>query len=72
MCGGAEEIVKHITSSYSLYSSQKEHALFNPQDFTTVISNPELLQKFLYCFMFLKKLNQFNLAFKLHYSHPNI
>ena len=72
MCGQAEETVKHITSSCSLYSSQRQHALFNPQDFTTIISNPELLQKFLYWFMSLKRLNQFNLAFKLHYSHSNI
>ena len=72
MCGQAEETVKHITSSCSLYSIQRQHALFNPQDFTTIISNPELLQKFLYWFMSLKRLNQFNLAFKLHYSHSNI
>ena len=72
MCGQAEETLKYITSSCSLYSSQRQHALFNPQDFTTIISNPELLQKFLYWFMSLKRLNQFNLAFKLHYSHSNI
>ena len=56
MCGQAEETVKYITSSCSLYSSQRQHALFTPQDFTTIISNPELLQKFLYWFMSLKRL----------------
>ena len=71
MCGQAEETAKHITSSCSLYSRQRQQASFNPQDFTTIISNPELLQKFLYWFMFLKRLNQFNLAFKLHYSQSN-
>ena len=72
VCGQAEETVKHITSSCSLYSSQRQQAPFNSQDFTSIISNPELLQKFLYWFMSLKRLNQFNLAFKLHYSHSNI
>ena len=72
VCGLAEETVKHITSSRSLYSSQRQQASFNSQDFTSIISNPELLQKFLYWFMSLKRLNQFNLAFKLHYSHSNI
>ena len=72
MCGQAEETVKYITFSCSLYSSQRQHTFFNSQDFCTIILNPELLQKFLYWFMFLKKLNQFNLAFKLYYSHPNI
>ena len=72
VCGQAEETVKHITSSCSLYSSQRQQASFNSQDFTSTISNPELLQKFLYWFMSLKRLNQFNLAFKLHYSHSNI
>ena len=71
VCGQAEETPKHITSSYSLYSRQRQQVSFNPQDFTTIISNPELLQKFLYWFMSLKRLNQFNLAFKLHYSQSN-
>ena len=71
VCGQAEETAKHITSSCSLYSRQRQQVSFNPQDFTTIISNPELLQKFLYCFMSLKRLNQFNLAFKLHYSQSN-
>ena len=71
VCGQAEETAKHITSSCSLYSRQRQQVSFNPQDFTTIISNPELLQKFLYWFMSLKRLNQFNLAFKLHYSQSN-
>ena len=71
VCGQAEETAKHITSSCSLYSRQRQQVFFNPQDFTTIISNPELLQKFLYWFMSLKRLNQFNLAFKLHYSQSN-
>ena len=70
VCGQAEETAKHITSSCSLYSRQRQQVFFNPQDFT-IISNPELLQKFLYWFMSLKRLNQFNLAFKLHYSQSN-
>ena len=57
VCGQAEEIAKHITSSCSLYSRQRQQVSFNPQDFTTIISNPELLQKFLYWFMSLKRLN---------------
>ena len=71
VCGQAEETAKHITSSCSLYSRQRQQVFFNPQDFTTIISNSELLQKFLYWFMSLKRLNQFNLAFKLHYSQSN-
>ena len=71
VCGQAEETAKHITSSCSLYSRQRQQVSFNPQDFTTIISNSELLQKFLYWFMSLKRLNQFNLAFKLHYSQSN-
>ena len=70
VCGQAEETAKHITSSCSFYSRQRQQVSFNPQDFT-IISNPELLQKFLYWFMSLKRLNQFNLAFKLHYSQSN-
>ena len=71
VCGQAEETAKHITSSCSLYSRQRQQVFFNPQDFTTIILNPELLQKFLYWFMSLKRLNQFNPAFKLHYSQSN-
>ena len=71
VCGQAEETAKHITSSCSLYSRQRQQVSFNPQDFTTIISNSELLQKFLYWFISLKRLNQFNLAFKLHYSQSN-
>ena len=53
VCGQAEETAKHITSSCSLYSRQRQQVSFNPQDFTTIISNPELLQKFLYWFFFI-------------------
>ena len=65
-------VVKQKKLQNTLHSSQRQQASFNPQDFTTIISNPELLQKFLYWFMSLKRLNQFDLAFKRHQSHSNI
>ena len=62
---------KFYTVCFLSSIQQRQQVSFNPQDFTTIISNPELLQKFLYWFMSLKRLNQFNLAFKLHYSQSN-
>ena len=37
------------------------------QDFTALISDPKLHNKFLKWVMSLKRLNQFNLAYKLNY-----
>ena len=71
VCVAKQKKLQNISPLHALFIQDKDNKSFNPQDFTTIISNPELLQKFLYWFMSLKRLNQFNLAFKLHYSQSN-
>ena len=66
-CGFGEEIAQHITFFCNKFSNQRQQVQFPLQDFPSILFFSKLLPKLLFWFMFLKRLDQFNLAHQLSF-----
>ena len=66
-CGFGEETVQHITFFCNKFSNQRQQVQFSLQDFLSILFSSKLLPKLLFWFMFLKRLDQFNLAHQLSF-----